>query len=929
MVDKKLSPLVILIKMNITINKNILFHIFILSLLALVGNYASYPLFYSVSFIFGSIATIYAAISMGRFAAVFVSFIGSIYTFYLWGHPYAIIIFVAEAFWVATFINRFSFHVVLIDVTYWLLLGIPLVFLFYTQFIGLPLNAAALISLKQSLNGIFNALLASFIFFAANVFWSKKQHLSIQPLLFNIILLITLLSGSIPTLMSTHQTSINYEQQIQDELKIISTQIHNQLISSNIQTLDDFKSAFKTISYLENISVAILNKENTYIYKHGELKSLQKNKNSEIVTRDNGITIWLPNPNMPAMKRWQQGKYLYGININNIPTINKIIVEKNASNVVAKVNNLKTKLFSILSLLMAIAILTAFILSRWLTQPIYNLNKIGQELNNNITSGETISLPTSSISEYSNLAQTLQKMAAEISANYHSLNAEKDNLAAIVDKNTETLKRLSMVASRTTNSVIITDTEGRTEWINDAFENLTGYKINEILNKKPGGFLQGPETDKDTVAKISTCLKHKQNFSEDLINYKKSGEPYWIHIDCDPIFDGNKLSGFISIESDITQRKQAEEILKSRTAQLNAVLNAATEISVITTDVNGLITLFNSGAEKMLGYQASEFINKESPAKIHLQAEVTLRGHELSRQLGYEVSGFNTFIAIPDIKGSETREWTYVKKDGSHIIVLLSVTAIMSNSNETIGYLGVAQDITERKRLENMKKEFVSTVSHELRTPLTSINGTLGLINGGAVGEVSPEAQQMLEVAIENSKRLTTLINDLLDMEKIASGKMDFNLESQFLMPLIEKSLQTNSAYAEQYNVTYKLLSRCNKAQVNIDPNRFLQIMANFLSNAAKFSHAGDSVNINVECNSNTVKISIQDYGLGIDKEFFEQIFTKFSQADSSDTRAKGGTGLGLAITQELITYMHGTVGFDSKKGKGSIFWFKLPLIHQ
>jgi len=897
-----------------------------LSVLALLGNYMSYPLFYSVAFIFGSIASIYAAITVGRNSATLVAFIGSSYTMYLWGHPYAVIIFTLEAFYVATLIKRYSSHVVIIDLSYWVLLGIPLVFIFYTQVINLPFNSALLISLKQTLNGIFNALMASCIFIGINVLWQKKDKISIQPLLFNVILLTTLVAGAIPTIISTNKESRDYELQSQSELKDFSIQIKKSISTWPESNPSKLKQKLETIPKYNAFSFAILNKEKKILFSKGEIKSLSNKNNSEIIVNKNGIKIWLPNKELASMKRWQLGRYVQYQNIKSIPGATLLLVEKSAFDVVSKVNNLKIELFLVLGILMIFSISLAYLLSRWITLPLENLYVNSKNLNDNITSGNINKLPQSPISEFSSLATTLNKMAEEISHDYKGLNDEKNSLIEIVDKNTEILQRVSMVASRTTNSVIITDTEGRIEWVNEAFIQLTGFKLEEIMNLKPGEFLQGIDTDKKSISRMSNKLKEKKSFSEDIINYTKSGDMYWVHIDCDPIFDNGKFLGFISIETDITQRKYTEEQLLRQTAQFNAVLQAATEIAVITTDTNGLLTMFNSGAEKMLGYKASELLGIQSPSILHLDSDMTLRGYELSRELGYEINGFNIFTTIPDIEGSETREWTYVKNDNTHIIVLLSVTPIKSNS-ETIGYLGVARDITERKRLDNMKKEFVSTVSHELRTPLTSINGTLGLIQGGAVGEVSIEANKMLKVAIENSNRLTTLINDLLDMDKIANGKMDFHLEPYPLMSLIEKSLKMNSAYADQYNVSYKLLSRCDTAYVNVDPNRFLQIMANFLSNAAKFSHAGDSVDISVECNENEVKILIQDHGVGISHEFFDHIFTKFSQADSSDTRSKGGTGLGLAITQELVSYMHGTVGFDSEKGKGSTFWFKLPLL--
>lgn len=897
----------------------------ILSLLAFYGNHISYSLFHSVAFIFGSIAVIYAALSLGRYAAIIVALIGGTYTIHLWGHPYALIVFTLEAFWVATLLRRFSSQVILVDLSFWVLIGIPLVFIFYANILGLPFNSAALIGLKQTLNGVFNTLIASLIYIAINVLFYKKEQVSIQPLLFAVILIVTLIAGAIPALMSSHKVSANHELQVHEELKSHSKQLYNFIQARYKQGNSSLSDILKRLPYSEGIAVAVLNNKNESIHQHGIIKSLNPDKDSEIISTKKNIAIWLPDKNLAAMKRWQQGSYIYDYKVNH-SSISHIIVEKNASPVVSKINDIKIELFIVLSLLMFFALLVSYVISRLLTKPLHGLDKISQELNNNIISGNIKSLSASSISEFAHINDSLQKMASNISSNYQGLSKEKDSLVEIIDKSTEALQRLSMVASRTTNSVIITDIDGKTEWVNEAFIKFTGYELNEIVGKKPGDFLQGVDTNKETVAKISQLLKTNQSFSEDIVNYTKSGEPYWIHIDCDPIIENDQLLGFISIEADITQRKLTEEILKSRTAQLNAILNAATEMSIISTNMDGLITMFNSGAEKMLGYKATDIIEKVSPAILHLESEVIARGQELTEQLGYEVNGFNVFITIANNEGSETREWTYVKKDGTHITVLLSVTPMLSNKNEIIGYLGVAQDITERKRLDNMKKEFVSTVSHELRTPLTSINGTLGLINGGAVGEIPEQAKNMLTVAIDNTQRLTYLINDLLDMDKIASGKMDFDLRTHEILPLVEQSVQMNSAYASQYNVSFKILSHCDDAKANIDTNRFMQIMANFLSNAAKFSHEGSTVDITLTCDTDKVKVSVKDYGVGIDESFFDHIFNKFSQADSSDTRVKGGTGLGLAITQELVKYMHGSIGFESKKGQGSDFWVELPL---
>jgi signal transduction histidine kinase len=238
--------------------------------------------------------------------------------------------------------------------------------------------------------------------------------------------------------------------------------------------------------------------------------------------------------------------------------------------------------------------------------------------------------------------------------------------------------------------------------------------------------------------------------------------------------------------------------------------------------------------------------------------------------------------------------------------------------------LAQARDMAEAG--SRSKSEFVSTVSHELRTPLTAIAGALGLIVGGAAGEVPAAMRPMLEIAHRNSLRLAHLIDDLLDMEKLAAGKLRIELKPHPLMPLIEQALTATQEYGKRLNVAFCITERVDALVVNVDGDRLHQVLANFLSNAAKFSPSGGQVEVAVRREGERVRVSVIDHGPGIAEEFRGRIFQKFSQADSSNTRQKGGTGLGLAISKELIERMHGTIGFDSEPGKGSCFFFELPV---
>ncbi len=254
------------------------------------------------------------------------------------------------------------------------------------------------------------------------------------------------------------------------------------------------------------------------------------------------------------------------------------------------------------------------------------------------------------------------------------------------------------------------------------------------------------------------------------------------------------------------------------------------------------------------------------------------------------------------------------------------------------------KEIIERKKAEKVKNEFISVVSHELRTPLTSIQGSLGLLTGGKAGEVSPQAKKMLDIAYRNSHRLINLVNDILDTEKIESGKMDFHIKPVELMPLIVQAVDANRSYGEQFGVRFAVEDTLPGVRVNADSGRLMQVLTNLLSNAAKFSPSGDTVLISVSPSplrgegqslppkylsggegGGLIRVSVTDHGYGIPEEFRSRIFQKFAQADSSDKRQKGGTGLGLSISKAIIERLGGTIGYKTETDVGTTFYFDLP----
>jgi signal transduction histidine kinase len=237
----------------------------------------------------------------------------------------------------------------------------------------------------------------------------------------------------------------------------------------------------------------------------------------------------------------------------------------------------------------------------------------------------------------------------------------------------------------------------------------------------------------------------------------------------------------------------------------------------------------------------------------------------------------------------------------------------------------IVRDISERKEIEKRLKEFYSTISHELRTPLTSIRGSLGLIEGGVLGEISPEVKEYLSIARGNCDRLIDLINDILDLRRIDAKQIELKLAPVDPQTLVHESVDKVKPIAEAKGISLELDCQ-SKQLVNVDTGRIVQALTNLLSNAVKFSPPGTLVKVTAgDAKDKMVRFAVQDQAAGIPARQIKKLFGKFQQLDSSDTRTVGGTGLGLAICKSLVELHGGRVNVDSEVGRGSTFWFDIP----
>jgi PAS domain S-box-containing protein len=360
-------------------------------------------------------------------------------------------------------------------------------------------------------------------------------------------------------------------------------------------------------------------------------------------------------------------------------------------------------------------------------------------------------------------------------------------------------------------------------------------------------------------------------------------------------------------------KNHSEQLAKEREIHFRTIVDTAID-AIITIDEAGIVHHANPAVERLFGYTVAELIGKS----INLIMPSPTHEHHDRYLSEYKRTGTRRVIGIG-------RQVDAAKKDGTTFPAELAVSEFIIDGKKY--FTGVVRDLSDRKRIELLQSEFISTVSHELRTPLTAIRGSLGLVAGGATGELPNEAMEYIDIAVANSDRLVRLVNDILDIEKMQSGKMDFCLCNTELGALLSSAVAANRAFANAQRVRLVTTPNWPTGEVLVDPDRLAQVLTNLISNAVKFSPVDSDVDLSLERRDHHLRVSVRDHGPGITPEFRERLFLRFAQGDASSTRKKGGTGLGLAICKAIIEQMKGQIEYEPALGGGSVFHFDLPLI--
>ncbi len=364
----------------------------------------------------------------------------------------------------------------------------------------------------------------------------------------------------------------------------------------------------------------------------------------------------------------------------------------------------------------------------------------------------------------------------------------------------------------------------------------------------------------------------------------------------------------VTSQRDLAQRN-AE--LARRERDLRGIYASLADGIVIFTP-EGVIELINRAAERIFGYPEGKLLGQSISVLIPDHLRPT------------DAAGTRKFLETgePSLPAMRDRCWPALRHDGSIIDVEFSIAELQRDSGPRL--VAVVRDVSQRAALERMKGEFISTVSHELRTPLTSINGSMGLLAGGVAGELPPAARKLVDIASQNCARLIRLVNDILDLEKMDSGRMVFDPSEVEAGELLKDVVAATEGYARVYGVSLKLDVH-EPVQLFLDSQRLHQAVTNFVSNAVKYSPRDQPVEISLTRRAGFARIEVRDHGPGIPEEFRSRIFGKFSQAEGVDHRKKSGTGLGLCISKGIAERMGGTVGYETQVGFGTTFFIEVP----
>ena len=449
-------------------------------------------------------------------------------------------------------------------------------------------------------------------------------------------------------------------------------------------------------------------------------------------------------------------------------------------------------------------------------------------------------------------------------------------------------QRVRSVMDTVSDAIVTFGRDAKVHSANPAAEWLFGRRLADLIGRGIGDLIPGL---------VAAPSGHVETEAQ-----RADGSAVPVDVAVTPTHEGDS---FVASVRDVSERRAVEQALRQSEQRTRSILDNMLG-GLLTIDADATIESANPAAGKIFGYEPSEMVGCPVAALV-------------PESVGDRAAYLRT--AFPRAIGRIT-EWRGRRKSGEEFPFELSMFEFTGGGSGR-HFAGSVRDVSERHAVEKLKAEFISTVSHELRTPLTSIRGSLGLLAGGVLGDLSDEAREMVTIAERNCVRLIGLVNDILDLERLEQGRLHMEMGEVGFADVLARTREAVQAFAAERQVAVEM--EATTVTVQGDDGRLVQVLVNLVSNAVKFSPAGTAVRVTVRESGGRVRVEVVDRGRGVPASHRTAIFERFRQVESSDARDKGGSGLGLAICKAIVEQHGGEIGVESEDGRGSTFWFEIP----
>ncbi|MDB5956574.1 PAS domain S-box protein [Ramlibacter sp.] len=490
-------------------------------------------------------------------------------------------------------------------------------------------------------------------------------------------------------------------------------------------------------------------------------------------------------------------------------------------------------------------------------------------------------------------------------------------------------------------AIFMLDPQGHVLTWNAGAERFKGYRAEEIIGQHFSRFYPPEALERKLPEHELEVAASAGSFEDEGWRVRKDGSQFWANVVITAMRDSaGRLVGYAKVTRDLTLRRGHEEALRRSEERFRLLVEGVSDYAIFMLDPNGVVITWNMGAQRINGYAAEEIIGQHF--SIFYPPEVREAGwpaHELQ---------------VAEERGSFLDEGWRLRKDGTTLWATVTITALRDDSGHLLGFAKLTRDLTERKRVEaveeagqhreeileaersarmsaqratRVKDEFLATLSHELRTPLSAILGWTQVLMRSHATPEPKDLRRAIEVIDRNARAQVQLIDDLLDLSRIMTGKIRLDLQQIPILGVVQNAIDSAMPAAEAKNIRLRALLDPVRSLVNADTGRLQQVVWNLLTNAIKFTPKGGQVQVLLQRINSHIELSVSDTGIGIAPGFLPHVFDRFSQSDSSTTRAYGGLGLGLAICKQLVELQGGSIRASSEgEGKGSTFFVELPV---